>query len=182
MTSLPRDRYAALYGPTRGDRVRLADTDLVVEIERDLTWPGDEVVFGGGKTLRDGQGQSTLTRAEGALDLVITNAIVLDPLLGVLKADIGVRDGRIVGVGKAGNPATMEGVGADLVVRPGTEAIPGEHLIATPGCTSGLPALPMAAMRCPRRPMSALTMPQWSRISALVMTVSAAPCLLVTWD
>jgi urease subunit alpha len=130
---IPRDRYAALYGPTLGDRVRLADTNLVVEIERDLTHPGDEVVFGGGKTLRDGQGQSTLTNAAGALDLVITNAILLDPLLGVLKADIGVKEGRIVGVGKAGNPATMEGVHPSLVVGPGTEAIAGEHLIVTPG-------------------------------------------------
>jgi urease subunit alpha len=130
---IDRDRYAALYGPTAGDRVRLADTNLVVEIERDFGHPGDEVVFGGGKTLRDRQGQSTLTSADGALDLVITNAIVLDPLLGVVKGDIGVKDGRIVGVGKAGNPTTMAGVDPNLIVGPGTEAIAGEHLVVTPG-------------------------------------------------
>jgi urease subunit alpha len=152
MTSIPRDRYAALYGPSQGDRVRLADTNLVIEIERDLTVPGDEVVFGGGKTLRDGQGQSTRTNAEGALDLVITNAIVLDPLLGVVKADLGVKEGRIVGVGKAGNPDTMSGVDPALVVGPGTEAIAGEHLIVTPGAIDA-----HVHMICPQQVWDALS-------------------------
>jgi urease subunit alpha len=133
MASIPRSRYAALYGPTTGDRVRLADTRLLIQIERDLLTHGDEAVFGGGKTIRDGMAQSGLTRRGGALDLVITNVIVLDAVLGVLKADIGVRDGRIVAVGKAGNPDTMDGVHPQLVIGPGTEVIAGEHLIATAG-------------------------------------------------
>jgi urease subunit alpha len=131
---IPRAQYAALYGPTTGDRVQLADTELVAEIERDLLTPGDEVVFGGGKSIRDGMGQMAgATSAGGALDLVITNAIVIDPILGVVKADIGVKDGLIAGVGKAGNPETMDGVHPQLVIGPGTEVIAGEHLIATPG-------------------------------------------------
>ncbi|NJM07799.1 urease subunit alpha [Candidatus Gracilibacteria bacterium] len=133
MAAIPRRTYAALYGPTTGDRVRLADTNLRLQIERDLTTPGDEAVFGGGKTIRDGMAQSALPRSAGALDLVITNVIVLDAVLGVLKADIGVRDGRIVGVGKAGNPDTMDGVSRQLVIGPGTEVINGAHLIATAG-------------------------------------------------
>ncbi len=131
---LGRARYAALYGPTTGDRFRLADTNLVVEIERDLTLPGDEAVFGGGKSIRDGMAQSSrATRAEGALDLVITSGVVIDALVGIVKADIGVRDGRIVGLGKAGNPDVMDGVTAGLVIGPGTEVLSGEGLIATPG-------------------------------------------------
>ena len=131
---LGRARYAALYGPTTGDRFRLADTNLVVEIERDLTLPGDEAVFGGGKSIRDGMAQSSrATRAEGTLDLVITNGVVIDALVGIVKADIGVRDGRIVGLGKAGNPDVMDGVTAGLMIGPGTEVLSGEGLIATPG-------------------------------------------------
>ena len=134
MPSIPRRQYAALYGPTTGDRVRLADTNLLLKIERDLLTPGDEAVFGGGKTIRDGMAQqASATRASGALDLVITNAIVFDPVLGVLKADIGVRGGRIVALGKAGNPERMDGVHPQMVIGPGTEVIAGEHLIATPG-------------------------------------------------
>ena len=133
MASIPRRQYASLYGPTTGDRVRLADTNLRLRIERDLLTHGDEAVFGGGKTIRDGMAQSALSRRAGALDLVITNVIVLDAVLGVLKADIGVRDGRIVGVGKAGNPDTMDGVTPQLVIGPGTEVINGAHLIATAG-------------------------------------------------
>ena len=134
MARISRRQYAELYGPTVGDRVRLADTALVCRIERDLIAPGDEVVFGGGKTMRDGMGQSAeITSRGGALDLVITNAIVMDPVLGVLKGDIGIKDGRIVGIGKAGNPGTMDGVTPNLVVGAGTEVIAGEHLIATPG-------------------------------------------------
>src|SRR4051812_441211 len=114
---IDRRRYAELYGPTTGDRFRLADTNLVCEIERDLTVPGDEAVFGGGKTVRDGMAQSSgVTNAAGALDLVITNAVVLDAVIGVVKADIGVRNGRIVGIGKAGNPDIMAGVGDGLVI------------------------------------------------------------------
>ena len=131
--SIPRRTYADLYGPTVGDRVRLADTDLIVEVEHDFTTPGDEITFGGGKVLRDGMGQSSgATRAGGALDLVITNALILDHW-GIVKGDIGVRDGRIVKVGKAGNPDTMAGVDPALVVGASTEVIAGENLIITPG-------------------------------------------------
>ena len=131
---IDRARYAELYGPTIGDRFRLADTELVCEIEADLTVPGDEVVFGGGKTVRDGMAQSSgVTNADGALDLVITNAVVMDATVGIVKADIGIRAGRIVTIGKAGNPDIMDGVHRDLVIGPGTEVIAGEGLIATPG-------------------------------------------------
>jgi urease subunit alpha len=132
MRRLPSDRYADLYGPTTGDKVRLGDTSLFAEVERDLTEKGDEAVFGGGKTLRDGMGMSPgTTNEEGALDLVVTNALVIDPVHGVVKADIGVRDGLVAGVGKAGNPDTMDGV--DMVVGAGTEAISGQGMVATPG-------------------------------------------------
>ena len=133
--SIPRRTYADLYGPTTGDRVRLADTELVIEIERDYTTYGDEITFGGGKVIRDGMGQSsraTREGANGALDLVITNAIVLDHW-GIVKGDIGVKDGKIVKVGKAGNPDTMEGVDPQLVVGSATEVIAGEHMIVTAG-------------------------------------------------
>jgi urease subunit alpha len=131
--SIPRRTYADLYGPTTGDRVRLADTDLIVEVEKDFAAYGDEITFGGGKVIRDGMGQSArLTRADGALDLVITNALIIDHG-GIVKGDIGIRDGRIVGVGKAGNPDTMEGVDPALVVGASTEVIAGENLIATAG-------------------------------------------------
>jgi len=134
MTRIPRRHYAELYGPTVGDRVRLADTNLIIEIEKDYAVYGDEVVFGGGKSIRDGMGQSAVaTNAEGALDLVITNVIVMDPLLGIVKADIGIKAGRIAAIGKAGNPDTMDGVDPALVIGAGTEVIAGEHLIATPG-------------------------------------------------
>ncbi|HZU06829.1 MAG TPA: urease subunit alpha, partial [Chloroflexota bacterium] len=134
MARLSRKQYTDLYGPTVGDRFRLADTDLICEIERDLLTYGDEIVFGGGKTIRDGMGQCPgVTNAEGALDLVITNVIIMDPVLGILKADIGIRNGRIAGIGKAGNPYLMDNVDPNLVVGPGTEVIAGEHLIATPG-------------------------------------------------
>ena len=127
--SIPRRVYADLYGPTTGDRVRLADTDLVIEVEKDFTSYGDEITFGGGKVIRDGMGQSSrATRADGALDLVITNALIVDHW-GIVKADIGVRDGRIVKVGKAGNPDTMEGVDPALVVGSSTEVIAGERLV-----------------------------------------------------
>jgi urease subunit alpha len=130
---IPRRQYASLYGPTTGDRIRLADTDLLVEVERDLTTHGDEAKFGGGKVLRDGMGQSaSVTSQAGALDAVITNAVIVDHW-GVVKADIGIRGGRIVGIGKAGNPDIMSGVTPGMIVGAGTEAIAGEGKIVTAG-------------------------------------------------
>ncbi|WP_375255171.1 urease subunit alpha [Yoonia sp.] len=125
-----RQDYAAMFGPTTGDRVRLADTDLIIEVERDLTTYGEEVKFGGGKVIRDGMGQSQVTRADGAVDTVITNALIVDHS-GIYKADVGLRDGRIHKIGKAGNPDTQSGV--DIIVGPGTEAIAGEGRILTAG-------------------------------------------------
>jgi urease subunit alpha len=127
-----RETYASLYGPTTGDRVRLGDTSLFLEIEKDFATYGEEVVFGGGKVIRDGQGQSQVSRADGAPDLVITNAIVLD-YWGVVKADVGIRDGRIVAIGKAGNPGIQDGVTPGLAIGPSTEIIAGEHRILTAG-------------------------------------------------
>ncbi|WP_183854199.1 urease subunit alpha [Prosthecomicrobium pneumaticum] len=127
---ISRSAYAAMFGPTVGDRVRLADTDLVVEVEKDLTTYGEEVKFGGGKVIRDGMGQSQRTRAEGAVDTVITNALIIDTW-GIVKADVGLKDGRIVAIGKAGNPDVQPGV--DIVIGPGTEAIAGEGKILTAG-------------------------------------------------
>jgi urease subunit alpha len=132
---IPRRTYADLYGPTTGDRVRLADTELVIEVEKDFTTYGDEITFGGGKVIRDGMGQSSRAvrdSAPGVLDLVITNALIVD-YWGIVKADIGVRDGRIVKVGKAGNPDTMAGVDPELTVGASTEVIAGENLIVTAG-------------------------------------------------
>ena len=132
---IPRRTYADLYGPTTGDRVRLADTELIVEVERDHTVYGDEITFGGGKVIRDGMGQSsTATREseQGALDLVITNALIIDHW-GIVKADIGIRDGRIVKIGKAGNPDTQDGVDPNLVVGASTEVVAGEGKIVTAG-------------------------------------------------
>ncbi|MDB5424758.1 MAG: ureC, partial [Phenylobacterium sp.] len=106
---ISRATYADMFGPTTGDRVRLADTGLFIEVERDFTTYGEEVKFGGGKVIRDGMGQSQVTRANGAVDTVITNALIVDHW-GIVKADVGIRDGRIVGVGKAGNPDTQSGV------------------------------------------------------------------------
>ncbi|MET4429434.1 MULTISPECIES: urease subunit alpha [unclassified Mycolicibacterium] len=136
MTELSRARYAALFGPTTGDRIRLADTDLFVEITEDRSGgpglAGDEAVFGGGKVLRESMGQSRVTRAEGAPDTVITGAVIID-YWGIIKADIGIRDGRIVAIGKAGNPDVMSGVHPDLVVGPSTEIIAGNGRILTAG-------------------------------------------------
>ena len=127
------DKYAMMYGPTTGDKVRLADTSLVIEVEKDYTTYGDESKFGGGKTLRDGMGQSvTTTSANGELDLVITNCLVLD-YTGIYKADIGVKDGKIAGIGKAGNPDIMDGVTPGMTVGASTEALAGEGLILTAG-------------------------------------------------
>ena len=129
---IDRRSYADLYGPTEGDRVRLGDTELFAAVEADLRTHGDEAVFGGGKTLRDGLGMAPgVTQQEGALDWVITNATVIDPVVGIVAGDIGIRNGEIVGIGKAGNPDTMDGV--DMVVGPSTDAYPAEGKIATAG-------------------------------------------------
>ncbi|WP_299133261.1 urease subunit alpha [uncultured Amaricoccus sp.] len=129
-TRISRASYADMYGPTTGDRVRLADTELVIEVERDLTVYGEEVKFGGGKVIRDGMGQSQVSRAEGAVDTVITNALIVD-WTGIVKADVALRDGRIAAIGKAGNPDTQPGI--DIVIGPGTEIIAGEGRILTAG-------------------------------------------------
>jgi urease subunit alpha len=130
---IPRSQYASLYGPTTGDRVRLADTELFIEVERDLTVPGEEAKFGGGKVLRDGMGQSArATRETGALDLVLTGALILDHW-GIVKADIGIRDGRVAAVGKAGNPDVMDGVTPGMIVGSSTEVIAAEGRIVTAG-------------------------------------------------
>lgn len=132
MATISRQEYNNLFGPTVGDKIRLGNTDLYVQIEKDLRVYGDEAVYGGGKTLRDGMGLANeCTTKAGSLDLVITNVTIIDPLLGVIKADVGVKDGKIVGIGKAGNPNIMDGVTPTLVTGPSTDAISGEHLILT---------------------------------------------------
>ena len=128
---IPRKQYVDLYGPTKGDKIRLADTDLIIEIEKDFQNYGDEIVFGGGKSARDGMGQASGVTSKNSLDLVITNAIILDPVLGIIKADIGIKNGLIVGIGKAGNPNVMDGI--DMIISANTEIIAGEHTICTPG-------------------------------------------------
>jgi urease subunit alpha len=130
MARMSRHAYAHMFGPTVGDRVRLADTELFVEVERDFTIYGEEVKFGGGKVIRDGMGQSQVTNAAGAADTVITNALIIDHW-GIVKADVSIKDGRIAGIGKAGNPDTQPGV--DIIIGPGTEIIAGEGRILTAG-------------------------------------------------
>jgi urease subunit alpha len=135
---ISRSTYADMFGPTTGDKVRLADTDLIAEVEKDFATYGEEVKFGGGKVIRDGMGQSQATRADGAVDTVITNALIIDTVTGIIKADVGLRDGRIVGIGKAGNPDIQDGFGnldpaQTIVVGPGTEVIAGEGKILTAG-------------------------------------------------
>ena len=129
--TIPRKQYVDLFGPTVGDKIRLADTDLIIEIEKDLLKYGDEIVFGGGKSARDGQGQASGVKREDSLDLVITNAIIMDPVLGIIKGDIGIKDGKIAGIGNAGNPFIMDDV--DMIISSNTEVIAGEHTICTPG-------------------------------------------------
>lgn len=130
---ISRETYQAMYGPTTGDKIRLADTNLLIEIERDATRYGEEIKFGGGKTIRDGMGQSvTTTSRDGDLDLVITNCVILD-YTGIYKADVGIKDGRIAGIGKAGNPDIMDGVTEGMTVGASTEALAGEGLILTAG-------------------------------------------------
>lgn len=132
MATISRQENNMLFGPTVGDKIRLANTDLYVEIEKDLRVYGDEAVYGGGKTLRDGMGLANeCTSAAGSVDLVITNVTIIDPLLGVIKADVGIKDGKISGIGKAGNPNVMEGVTPTIVTGPSTDAISGEHCILT---------------------------------------------------
>lgn len=134
MSSLERKTYAKLYGPTVGDRFRLADTDLLALVERSLLTPGEELVFGGGKSVRDGMGQVAGVRnVDGALDMVITSVIVMDPVIGIVKADLGIKDGRIAGIGQAGNPFVQTGVDPNMVVGAGTQVMSGEGLVATPG-------------------------------------------------
>src|SRR5215475_14096793 len=128
--TIKRHSYVDMFGPTTGDRVRLADTDLIIEVEKDFTTYGEEVKFGGGKVIRDGMGQSQRSRCEGAVDTVVTNALILDHW-GVVKADIGIKDGRIAAIGKAGNPDVQQGV--DIVIGPVTEVIAGEGRIITAG-------------------------------------------------
>jgi urease subunit alpha len=134
MATISRRQYAQLYGPTTGDGVRLGDTSLIAEIEHDHAVPGDECLHGGGKTLRDGLGLTPgYDSAQGALDMLISNAVIIDPVLGVVKGDIGIKDGRIVAIGKAGNPATMDGVHPRLICAAATTVRDAEGLIATPG-------------------------------------------------
>src|ERR1700728_2840741 len=127
---IKRSVYADMFGPTTGDRVRLADTDLIVEVEKDFTIYGEEVKFGGGKVIRDGMGQSQASQAEGAVDTVITNALIIDHW-GVVKADVAITNGRIAKIGKAGNPDVQPGI--DIIIGPGTEVIAGEGKIITAG-------------------------------------------------
>jgi urease subunit alpha len=134
MVKIARRAYSELFGPTVGDKLRLADTALIVEVEKDLLVPGDEAIFGGGKTLRDGLGLTPgVTAEKDALDLLISNVVIIDPLLGIIKADIGIKAGLIAGIGKAGNPDTMDSVGRKLVASANTDVISAEGLIATPG-------------------------------------------------
>ena len=126
---IERGAYAAMFGPTTGDKVRLADTELIIEVEEDRTIYGEEVKFGGGKVIRDGMGQSQVSRADGAVDTVITNALIVDHW-GIIQADIGLKGGKIHAIGKAGNPDVQPGVD---IIGPGTEAIAGEGRIVTAG-------------------------------------------------
>ncbi len=138
MAIISRQENNNLFGPTVGDKIRLGDTDLYIQIEKDLRTYGDEAVYGGGKTLRDGMGlANTITSEEGSLDLVITNVTIIDAKLGIVKADVGIKDGRIAGIGKAGNPNVMDGVDPELVTGASTDAISGEHLILTAGAIDG---------------------------------------------
>ncbi len=133
MAKIDRHDYAALYGPTTGDQVRLGDTALTAVVEKDHAVYGDECLHGGGKTLRDGIGMAGITSAEGALDFLLCNVVIIDPVIGIVKGDLGIRHGRIVGIGKAGNPAIMDGVDPRLIVSSGTTVRDCEGLIATPG-------------------------------------------------
>ena len=153
MSNISRQQYADLFGPTVGDKIRLGNTDLYVEIEKDLRGYGDEAQYGGGKTLRDGMGlDSQITSAAGALDLVITNVTIVDPILGVIKADVGIKDGKIAGIGRAGNPSIMNDVTPGLTCGAATDAISGEHLILTAAGSD-----PHVHMICPQQAQTALS-------------------------
>jgi urease subunit alpha len=128
---IPRKTHVDLFGPTKGDKIRLGDTELIIEIENDYIKYGNEVVFGGGKSVRDGMGQASGILRKDSLDLVITNAMIIDPVMGIVKGDIGIKDGLIVGIGNAGNPNVMDDI--DMVISSNTEVIAGEHTICTPG-------------------------------------------------
>src|SRR5216117_2331069 len=130
---IPRKQYVELYGPTKGDRIRLGDTDLIIEIEKDLITYGDELVFGGGKSIRDGMGQASGIESKYSLDLVITNTILMDPIICIVKTDIGIKNGLILGIGKARNHNVMDGVSDKMIVSSNTEVISGEHTICTAG-------------------------------------------------
>jgi urease subunit alpha len=135
--SLSRRQYAEMYGPTVGDQVRLGDTELFIQVEKDLIAEnggyGNEIKFGGGKVIRDGMGQSPRALDRECLDLIITNATILDPFLGVIKADVGIKEGRIAGVGHGGNPLIQDGIDPHMVVGAGTEVIAGEGMILSAG-------------------------------------------------
>lgn len=134
MAKMTRAAYAAMYGPTTGDMVRLGDTSLLARVEKDFGVPGDECLHGGGKTLRDGMGLTAgLTSKQGVLDMLICNVMVIDPVLGIVKGDLGIKDGKIAGFGKAGNPAVMDGVHPDLIVGAATTVRDAEGMIATAG-------------------------------------------------
>ena len=136
MAKISRSEYAAMFGPTTGDQVRLGDTNLWAEVEKDFAVYGDECLHGGGKTLRDGMGMKAgVTSEQGALDMLICNVLVIDAMLGIVKADIGIKDGKIAGVGKAGNPDVMDGVDPAMIVGAGTTVRDAEGLIATAGLT-----------------------------------------------
>ena len=134
MAKISRKAYAEMYGPTQGDAVRLGDTSLLAQVEKDFIVPGDECLHGGGKTLRDGLGLAPgYDSASGSLDMLISNVVIIDPVLGIVKADIGIKEGRIAGIGKAGNPAVMEGVDPNMICGAATTVRDGEGMIATPG-------------------------------------------------
>ena len=152
MATMTRKHYAEMYGPTTGDAVRLADSSLLAEIEQDFGVPGEECLHGGGKTLRDGLGLAAgYDSAMGSLDMLICNVVVIDPVLGIVKGDIGIKEGRIVRVGKAGNPAIMDGVDRDMVCGAATTVRDGEGLIATPGGLDCHVMGPLPSVRLPVR-------------------------------
>src|ERR1700723_2747130 len=169
-TSLPRAHYAEMFGPTTGDRIRLADTELIIEVEKDFTTYGEEVKFGGGKVIRDGMGQAQTTNAQGAVDTVITNAVILDHW-GIVKADVGLKDGLITAIGKAGNPDIQPGV--TIIVGPGTEVIAGEGKILTAGGFDS-----HIHFICPQQIEEALMSGNPSKPAALVEQVKAGACAL----
>ena len=180
MSIVARQQYASLYGPSAGDRFRLADTALIAEVERSLLGPGEEAIDGGGKALRDGMGQVPgLRNADGALDLVITAVIVMDPVLGIVKADIGIKDGRIAGIGQAGNPYVQEGVDPRLTVGGGTEVISGEGLVATPGAIDSQSTRPVSAVGTVTiRPAASASHQPCAAASSLIPSTSASAAIV----